>query len=99
MATGNKVYKIDLNRNNPAVSLIYEYTDDAAATAVALKFKDMDNSTYFHDLGVAFNRADGTGTVVELRLTQAGDVNREEGSTFEYTGFGTIVDLAFNHAE
>ena len=66
---------------------------------MALKFKDMDNSTYFHDLGVAFNRADGTGTVVELRLTQAGDVNREEGSTFEYTGFGTIVDLAFNHAE
>ena len=99
MAAGNKVYKIDLNRQSPSPSLIYEYTGDAAATAIAIKFKDMDNSTYNQDLGIAFNKADGTGTVIELKLTQAGDVNRETDSTFEYAGFGKIVDLAYNYSD
>lgn len=99
MAAGNKVYKIDLNRSQPEPSVIYEYTGDASAKAAAVKFKDVEANNYNRHLGVAFNKADGTGVVVELHLTQAGDVDREEGSIYEYTGFGNIVDLAYNYAD
>ena len=102
-AVGNKVYKVDLNRGTPKMSMIYEHGDASARTA-ALKFKevnkDEDNpNRYEMQLGVAFNLADGSGSVVELKLNAAGDVKREEGSMYEYKGFKTIVDIAYNYGE
>lgn len=102
-AVGNKVYKVDLNRGTPKMSMIYEHSDASARTA-ALKFKevnkDEDNpNRYEMQLGVAFNLADGSGSVVELKLNAAGDVKREEGSMYEYKGFKTIVDIAYNYGE
>lgn len=103
MAAGNKVYKIDLNRGTPEAGLIYEYTADPAATVAAVKFKEQGyftgNDVYTRHLGVAFNRADGTGSVVELHLTAAGDVDRAEGSVYEYAGYGKIVDIAYNYSD
>ena len=102
-AVGNKVYKVDLNRGTPKLSMIYEHNDVAAQTA-AIKFKEVNqNGTnpnrYDMQLGVAFNLSDGSGSVVELKLNAAGDVKREEGSTYEYKGFKTIVDIAYNYGE
>ena len=69
----------------------------------AVKFKEQGyftgNDVYTRHLGVAFNRADGTGSVVELHLTAAGDVDRAEGSVYEYAGYGKIVDIAYNYSD
>ena len=107
-AAGNALYKVDLNRPTPAVSKIYEH-DNAEAKIDALKFKertvpydwDTENimNKYQMQLGLGVNFPDGTASVVELNLTSAGDVNRVEGSIYEYKGFKSIVDIAYNYGD
>lgn len=108
VAAGNALYKVDLNRQTPILNKIYEH-ENTAAVIDALKFKekcvpygwDTENvmNKYQMQLGLGVNMPDGTGSVVDLVLTSAGDVNRAEGSIYEYPGFGRIVDIAYNYGD
>lgn len=103
MGIGNKIYKIDLNRSTPKLSVIYEH-ENANVRVTNLKFKhyfnlyDWDNDSYIpyaRTLGVALDYGGNQGGIVVMELNVAGDVNRDIKSVFEYKGFGKIVDLAY----
>lgn len=98
MASGNKLYRIDLDRNK--VTEIYQY-EDAAASIACIKFKEAESAEERGTtLGLGINLQE-KGTVVELQLTQSGDVSREENSVCVYRDetqtFAKIVDIAFNY--
>lgn len=105
MATGNKIYKVDLNRTTPKVSVIYEH-ENASVKVTALKFKNYYN-TYTYDgedftevpyaraLGAVLDYDGNQGGIVEMQLNVAGDVGRDIESIFEYKGFGKIVDFCY----
>ena len=99
MASGNKLYRIDLDRGR-AVEL-YQYEADPSAQITCLKFKDAENEEELGmSLGLGINTAD-KGVVVELQLTVAGDVAREENSICVYEDpeqpIGKIVDISYNY--
>ena len=112
MTSGNKLYRIDLDRGR-AIEL-YTYETDPSAQIVALKFKDSESVREEDDdeetgeykeklgmsLGLGINTAD-KGVVVELQLTVAGDVSREENSICVYEDpeqlIGKIVDISYNY--
>lgn len=103
MGCGNKIYKIDLNRMTPKISVIYEH-DDANVKVTNLKFKhyfnpyDWDNDSYIpyaQTLGAVLDYGGNQGGIVVMELNTAGDVNRDINGVFEYKGFGKIVDLAY----
>ena len=106
MTSGNKLYRIDLDRGR-AIEL-YTYETDPSAQIVALKFKDSesvreeddDEETLGMSLGLGINTAD-KGVVVELQLTVAGDVSREENSICVYEDpeqlIGKVVDISYNY--
>lgn len=98
MSSGNKLYRIDLDRNK--VTEIYRYEDETA-TISCLKFKNSEDSGEFgKSLGLGVN-VQNKGFVVELQLTPAGDVSRTENSVCIYKddshSFSKIVDIAFNY--
>ena len=93
---------------------LYTYETDPSAQIVALKFKDSESVREEDDdeetgeykeklgmsLGLGINTAD-KGVVVELQLTVAGDVAREENSICVYEDpeqpIGKIVDISYNY--
>ena len=96
---GNKVYGIVWNRD--LVTELYQYEVDPSAQITCLKFKDAENEEEFGmSLGLGINTAD-KGVVVELQLTVAGDVSREENSICVYEDpeqpIGKIVDISYNY--
>lgn len=99
VASGNKLYRIDLNRSQ--VTELYQYEADPSAQITCLKFKDAENEEELGmSLGLGINTAD-KGVVVELQLTVAGDVSREENSVCVYEDpeqpIGKIVDISYNY--
>ena len=112
MTSGNKLYRIDLGRGR-AIEL-YTYETDPSAQIVSFKFKDPESVREEDDdeeigeykeklgmsLGLGINTAD-KGVVVELQLTVAGDVAREENSICVYEDpdqpIGKIVDISYNY--
>lgn len=112
MTSGNKLYRIDLDRGR--VLELYAYEANPSAQIASLKFKDPESVRTKGDneetgnykeslgmsLGLGINTAD-KGVVVELQLTVSGDVLREESSTFVYEdadhSIGKIVDITYNY--
>lgn len=112
MTSGNKLYRVDLDRGR--VVEIYAYEADPSAQIASLKFKDPESVRDEDDdeepgkykeelgmsLGLGINTAD-KGVVVELQLTVAGDVSREENSVCVYEDadhpIGKIVDITYNY--
>lgn len=112
MTSGNKLYRIDLDRGR--VVELYTYEVDPSAQIVSLKFKDSESVREEDDdeetgeykeklgmsLGLGINIAD-KGIIVELQLTVAGDVSREENSICVYEDpeqpIGKIVDISYNY--
>ena len=112
MTSGNKLYRIDLDRGR-AIEL-YTYETDPSAQIVSLKFKDPESvreedddeetGEYKEKLGMSVGLGINTaakGVVVELQLTVAGDVSREENSICVYEDpdqpIGKIVDISYNY--
>lgn len=113
MATGNKLYRVDLDRGR--LVELYTYEADAAAQIAAIKFKnpesvrtsDEDEATGAYNehlgmtLGLGINTSTGKGVVAELQLTVAGDVARQENSVCLYedaaASLGKIVDITYNY--
>ena len=105
-------HKSDLGRGR-AIEL-YTYETDPSAQIVSFKFKDPESVREEDDdeeigeykeklgmsLGLGINTAD-KGVVVELQLTVAGDVAREENSICVYEDpdqpIGKIVDISYNY--
>lgn len=99
VVSGNKLYRIDLNRS--LVTELYQYETDPSAQITCLKFKDAENEEELGmSLGLGINTA-AKGVVVELQLTVAGDVAREENSICVYENsdqpIGKIVDISYNY--
>lgn len=112
MTSGNRLYRIDLDRGR--VVELYAYGADPSAQIASLKFKDPESVRAEDDdeetgkykekigmsLGLGINTA-GKGVVVELQLTVAGDVSREENSICMYEDtdhpIGKIVDITYNY--
>ena len=98
MAAGAKVYRIDLDRQR--VNEIYHYDESAGASVSCLKFKNPEKSDDLGTtLGIGVNAGD-KGFVVELRLTPAGDVVRDNGVCVykdAAQAFGKIVDITYNY--
>jgi len=99
MISGNKLYRIELDRGR--VVELYQYEADPSAQITCLKFKDAENEGELGmSLGLGINTAD-KGIVVELQLTVAGDVAREENSICVYEDpeqpIGKIVDISYNY--
>ncbi len=112
MTSGNRLYRIDLDRGR--VVELYTYEADPSAQIASLKFKDPESVRAEDDdeetgknkeklgisLGLGINIAD-KGVVVELQLTVAGDVSREENSICVYEDtdhpIGKIVDITYNY--
>lgn len=99
VVSGNKLYRIDLNRS--LVTELYQYETDPSAQITCLKFKDAENEEELGmSLGLGINTA-AKGVVVELQLTVAGDVAREENSICVYEDpdqpIGKIVDISYNY--
>lgn len=99
VVSGNKLYRIDLNRS--LVTELYQYETDPSAQIICLKFKDAENEEELGmSLGLGINTA-AKGVVVELQLTVAGDVAREENSICVYENsdqpIGKIVDISYNY--
>ena len=100
-------------RDRRAIEL-YTYETDPSAQIVSFKFKDPESVREEGDdeetgeykeklgmsLGLGINTAD-KGVVVELQLTVAGDVAREENSICVYEDpdqpIGKIVDISYNY--
>lgn len=99
MTSGNKLYRINLDRGQ--VVELYTYDADPSAQITCLKFKDSENEEQLGmSLGLGINTAD-KGVVVELQLTIAGDVDRAENSICIYEDvdnpLGKIVDITYNY--
>lgn len=98
MASGAKLYRIDLDRKR--VAEIYHYTESADAAISCLKFKDAETTDKLGTtLGIGVNTGN-KGFIAELQLTSAGDVAREKGVHIykdETQVFGKIVDITYNY--
>ena len=101
-AAKNKVYKIEIQGAEGKVSTIYEHSI-ANVSIAGIKFKneelmgwEPDNTNYI--LGASVNNGE-EGSIVELNLTLAGDVKRDENAIHEYKGFGKIVDFAYSYQD
>lgn len=112
MASGNKLYRINLDRGQ--VTELYAYEVDSSAQIASLKFKDPESVREENDgeaegeykeklgmcLGLGINTGE-KGVVVEIQLTMAGDISREERSICVYEDpnqpIGKIVDITYNY--
>lgn len=112
MTSGNTLYRIELDRGR--VVEIYTFEADPSAQIVSLKFKDPESvkeegdneetGTYKEKLGMSLGMGINTGdkgVVVELQLTIAGDVSRDENSICIYEDpenpLEKIVDITYNY--
>lgn len=109
-AYANKIYRIDLNRRVPKAFEIYSYPDPAVRIT-KLKFRserkdigknlDDDLFEYYHFpayLAAALDYGDGTGGLVEMKLTGGGEISKganEEAIVYEFKGFKNIVDIGY----
>ena len=109
--SGNRVYRVDLNSTIPLETLIYELPD-ATSRIVKMNFRHERYASMAYDLetmttrignqpywlGLAVEHADGTGSVVEMKLRTSGELSRENGRevVHTYDGFGKIVDFAYS---
>lgn len=97
IAGGNKIYKLDIKRVQPKLSVIYEYKN-AAAKITRIKFKYPYiywTMPYRNTLAVSVENG-GNNSIVEILLNSAGDVSRDNQSIYEYKGFGKIVDFVYS---
>lgn len=110
-ASGNKVYRVDLNSFVPLETKIYEYPDPSSRIT-KMKFRHeriaemsldwgsmsltMEDQPYW--LGLAVEHADKTASLVEMRLKPSGEVLKEDGNqkVYEYKGFEGIVDIGYS---
>ncbi len=110
-ASGNEVFRVDLNSFVPLETKIYEYPDPAARI-VKMKFRHerfaqmslnwgsmnvvTEDQPYW--LGLAVEHADGKASIVEMRLKPSGEVLKEDGiaKIYEYSGFEGIVDISYS---
>lgn len=113
-ASGNKVYRVDLNRSTPKTILIYEHPD-AGARIHVMKFRhanfasmvdrdgDDEAETFLQQtqtLGLAVEKG-GKWSVTEIYLAASGDVEKDDEKNpkvYEYDGFGEIVDIVYTFA-
>ena len=110
-ASGNKVFRVDLNSFVPLETKIYEYPDPTARITkmkfrherfaqMSLDWSSMnvvtEDQPYW--LGLAVEQADGKASLVEMRLKSSGEIWKEEGmaKVFEYPGFEGIVDIGYS---
>lgn len=111
-AVGNKIYRADLTRSTPRSYLIYEHPE-SSARITRLKFRSQredrwdvsggnDAEAIPYDLvsylGAVVEYSSGEGSVVEMKLTQAGEIKKDEAKqpmAYEYKGFGKIVDFVY----
>lgn len=109
-AAGNKIYRADLNRRVPRAFEIYSYPDpNAKITKIAFRspqrevgennsedeFSSYQFNTY---LGAAIDHGDGNGSLVEMKLTGAGEIaNSADGEpmVYEFNGLKRIVDIGY----
>lgn len=98
MAVENQVFKIDLGKAVPKILSIYKNdTPNLKITKMKFRYGEMYYDKKFYEvLCVAVDYGDNTGGFIELNLNSAGDVIRGEGSTYEYKGFGKIVDIIYS---
>lgn len=99
MASGNTLYRVDLDRGR--VAELYSYETDPSAQISCLKFKDSEEEEELgRCVGLGINTAD-KAIVVELQLTVAGDVARSENAQCVYEDtahpFRKIVDITYNY--
>lgn len=113
MTSGNKLYRINLDR--ALVTELYAYSPDPSAQISCLKFKDSESvgdededdeeMVKYKDslgmcLGLGINTGD-KGVVVEIQLTIAGDVSRAANGICVYENpdqpIGKIVDITYNY--
>lgn len=109
--SGNRVYRVDLNSVVPLETLVYEHPD-ATSRIVQMHFRHERYASMDYDieamttsigdqpywLGLAMENADGTGSVVEMRLKPSGEILKENDRqvVHTYDGFGKIIDIAYS---
>lgn len=111
VAGNNRIYKIDLNRTVPRITLLFEH-DNSSVKITGLKFKNSyydwgyaeDPNDWRSDwiwcrfpyfLGASLDYGGNEGGILELELTTAGEVERDS-EILEYKGFGKIVDFGYS---
>lgn len=111
-AAGNKIYRADLTRSTPRSYLIYEHPDPAVRIT-KLKFRSQredrwdvsggddapaipfDFTSY---LGAVLEYPAGECSVLEMKLTTAGEVKKDDAKelvAYEFKGFKKIVDFVY----
>lgn len=100
MSSGNKLYRIDLDRGRVVELYAYEAVPSAQITCLKLKDAEAEEENLSMSVGMGINDGD-KGVVVELQLTIAGDVSRAENSICIYEDsaqpLGKIVDITYNY--
>lgn len=111
-AAGNKVYRVDLTVAVPTPVLVYESVDQNDKITM-LKFKSDYNDIYKYDpasdlnlpvgvrrdLGLAVEHSDNTSSLVELKLTAAGEIEQNADKNpivYSFDGLNKIVDMVFS---
>lgn len=111
-AVGNKIYRADLTRSTPRSYLIYEHPE-SSVRITKLKFRSQREDRWdisggdnvegipcdlVSYLGAVVEYSSGEGSVVEMKLSQAGEIKKDEAKlpmAYEYKGFGKIVDFIY----
>lgn len=107
VAGGNKIYKVDLNRTMPRVTLLYEH-ENASVKITGLKFRNPNTDWGYNNdegnwewlgapyrLGISLDYGGNEGGILELKLASTGEVERDS-EVFEYKGFGKIIDFGYS---
>ena len=101
-AVGNKIYRADLTRSTPRSYEIYAHPDPSVRIT-RLKFRsqredrwDISGVSY---LGGVAEYPDGNCSMLEMKLTAAGEIDKEEGTkdlmVYEFKGFKNVVDFVY----
>lgn len=109
MASGNTLYKVDLNRAVPSVVELYKLPDPAKITHLQIKLNytehgglnpdtgEWESYGLMYQLGMAVNYAPSEYGIIDIQLTTAGNVDKAANAIYEYKGFkNEIVDICFN---
>lgn len=110
VAYGNKVYRVELSAM-PRVTLLYEHPDGMAKIKkLKFKYGDDEfiyaedpndwmapsySFEYYWGLGALVDYGNNTGSVVDMKLNAAGELDQEVPMT-EHKGFGKVVDFSFS---
>lgn len=108
-ASGNKIFRVDMNRTIPKQYVVYSHPDERVVFS-KLKFKservcsmnfvegEYVSNNQFSDLGVAVKYPNGEYGLLELKLNNSGVIAKKENgekAVAEHTGFKKIVDIAY----